>query len=426
MNYYIFYIVYNIINILIIRKYMMSIFKSIVINKNIEIFSYIIYFFVSTIIYILFPIPIIMLFSNILMIFLVQFNYKTTIRNKILLTIYMMIILSLIDIVVTTIINKDILSIDTISKYGSILGWMLQLIICSIILKTIMFLKNIQLNIELPMMFWLTLIIIPLISILLIIMFLYNKEISIKLTISTCIVLIIINITIFTLYDILIQYIKDKMNIEIIEKEQELKLKQFNIIKDYYEKLDIFKHDLKNHLNYIRTCAINNNSNQIIKYIDNITKNTNKDIHIVNSGNMLIDSILNFKLQEVLNNNIKLQYKVTIPTNLKINTLDLVSLIGNLIDNVIEANNRIENIDERYFNIDIKYIENNLIIKLENSFKEVKLDSNNNLKSLKRRNSKYGLGLKSIKNIVNKYNGNMKINIENNIFKTKIILILDK
>ena len=141
---------------------------------------------------------------------------------------------------------------------------------------------------------------------------------------------------------------------------------------------------------------------------------------------MLIDSILNFKLQEVLNNNIKLQYKVTIPTNLKINTLDLVSLIGNLIDNVIEANNRIENIDERYFNIDIKYIENNLIIKLENSFKEVKLDSNNNLKSLKRRNSKYGLGLKSIKNIVNKYNGNMKINIENNIFKTKIILALDK
>ena len=71
--------------------------------------------------------------------------------------------------------------------------------------------------------------------------------------------------------------------------------KQFNIIKDYYEKLDIFKHDLKNHLNYIRTCAVNNNLNEIIKYIDNITKNTNKDIHIVNSGNMLIDSILNFK-----------------------------------------------------------------------------------------------------------------------------------
>ncbi|WP_369124044.1 GHKL domain-containing protein, partial [uncultured Tyzzerella sp.] len=46
--------------------------------------------------------------------------------------------------------------------------------------------------------------------------------------------------------------------------------------------------------------------------------------------------------------------------------------------------------------------------------------------SLKRRNSKYGLGLKSIKNIVNKYNGNMKIKLENNIFKTKIILILDK
>ena len=52
--------------------------------------------------------------------------------------------------------------------------------------------------------------------------------------------------------------------------------------------------------------------------------------------------------------------------------------------------------------------------------------SSSRWKSLKRRNSKYGLGLKSIKNIVNKYNGNMKINIENNTFKIKIILILDK
>ena len=426
MNYYIFYILYNIINILIIRKAIMTIFKNIVINKNIEIFSYIIYFLVSTIIYILFPIPIIILFSNALMIFLVQFNYKTTIRNKILLSVYILLILAFLDAIITIFINNTFLNISNMVNYGSILGWILQLLVSYILLKTIRILKNMEFNIELPIILWITLIIIPLISIVLILIFFYDKEISIKLIIITSIVLLIINLNMFTIYDILIQYIKDKINIEIIEKEQELKLKQFNIIKDYYEKLDIFKHDLKNHLNYIRTCAINNNLNEIIKYIDNITKNTNKDIHIVNSGNILIDSILNFKLQEVLNKNINLQYKVTIPTDLKINTLDLVSLIGNLIDNVIEANNRIENIDERYFNIDIKYIENNLIIKLENSFKEVKLDSNNNLKSLKRRNSKYGLGLKSIKNIVNKYNGNMKINIENNIFKTKIILILDK
>ena len=52
-----------------------------------------------------------MLFSNILIIFLLQLNYKTIIRNKILLIIYVMIIFSLIDVILITIIIKKICNV---------------------------------------------------------------------------------------------------------------------------------------------------------------------------------------------------------------------------------------------------------------------------------------------------------------------------
>ena len=103
----------------------------------------------------------------------------------------------------------------------------------------------------------------------------------------------------------------------------------------------------------------------------------------------------------------------------------MVCILGNLIDNIIEANIKIENVSDRYSNINIKYIKNNLFINLENSFKEVKFDNNNNLKTLKKESHKHGLGLKSIKNIVDKYNGFIKMDIKENKFITKIVLTLE-
>ena len=236
----------------------------------------------------------------------------------------------------------------------------------------------------------------------------------------TFFLLVIINIMLFILYDFLIQYIKHKLDKDILEKENEFNLKQLNIIKTNYEILEEFRHDFKNHIIHINRCAINSNLNEIINYTNNLLDKTKiNDNFNVNTGNLVIDSLLSFKFQEIL------KYDIKIPYDLNINSVDLICILGNLIDNVIEANLMLDNTNDRYSNINIKYIEKNLLINLENSFKEVKFDINKNLKTIKKDKTKHGLGLKNIKKIVDKYNGNMEINIKDNKFITKIALILE-
>lgn len=420
-KYIFFYILYNIINVFIIYKSIKIILNNeLVFNRKYEIISYILYFLISTTIFLLIRIPIIMLFSNMLMLFLIQFNYNTTIKNKILLALYIILILSIIDVIVSLIIYKFITNINFRSQYQSIFSWFIQLLICFILLKSIKNFEKMSLNIIIPNIFWLPLITIPIISILITLLLLISKNISVYLVIFLCILLVIINIMLFILYDFLIQYIKHKLDKDILEKENEFNLKQLNIIKTNYEILEEFRHDFKNHIIHINKCAINSNLNEIINYTNNLLDKTKiNDNFNVNTGNLVIDSLLSFKFQEIL------KYDIKIPYDLNINSVDLICILGNLIDNVIEANLMLNNVKDRYANINIKYIEKNLLINLENSFKEVKFDINKNLKTIKKDKTKHGLGLKNIKKIVDKYNGNMEINIKDNKFITKIALILE-
>ena len=427
-KYIFFYIFYNILNVFIIYKSIKIILNNeLVFNRKYEIMSYVSYFLISTIIFLLIRIPIIMLFSNMLMLLLIQFNYKTTIKNKILLALYIILILSTVDVIVSLIINNFITNINFKSQYKSIFSWLLQLLICFILLKSIKNFEKMSLNITIPNIFWLPLITIPIISILIILLLLLSKDIDIYLVIFLCILLTIINIMLFILYDFLIQYIKQKIDKEILEKENQFNLKQLNIIKTNYEILEEFRHDFKNHIIHINRCAMNNNLNEIIKYTNNLLDKTKiNDEFNVNTGNLVIDSLLSFKFQEILKNNIKLKYDIKIPYDLNINSVDLICILGNLIDNIIEANLMLDNIKDRYANINIKYVQKNLLINLENSFKEVKFDINKNLKTIKKDKAKHGFGLKNIKKIVDKYNGNMEMDIRENKFITQIGLILKK
>ena len=106
----------------------------------------------------------------------------------------------------------------------------------------------------------------------------------------------------------------------ILQKENEFYLRQLNIIKTNYEILEEFKHDFKNHIIHINKSAINSNLDEIVKYTNNILDKTKIDDNFdVNTGNIVIDSLLSFKFQEILKNDIKLEYDIKIPYDLNIN-----------------------------------------------------------------------------------------------------------
>ena len=132
--------------------------------------------------------------------------------------------------------------------------------------------------------------------------------------------------------------------------------------------------------------------------------------------NMVVNSILNSKISVMQENSITYNFKINIPPNLGIDDKDIVTLIGNILDNAIEAELKIDG--ERYISLNIQYFNNSIIIICENKV-DKKVVS---LKSLKPDTLYHGLGLKSIDKIAQKYSGSKRIISTENVFRIEVNL----
>lgn len=184
-----------------------------------------------------------------------------------------------------------------------------------------------------------------------------------------------------------------------------------NIITNLYNEVKIAKHDVKHVYEMIEYYLENKEYEKISDYIDS----KNKDIHsipiLIQSKNEIINMILNNKIVKAYSKNIKVECDISVKDNLFVNDYDLNEFLSNALDNAIE-----NNIETGYIRLKIMQENNYIYISIINSTdnKEIKTkkDSNN-----------HGFGLKSIRRICNKYNGDMEISLENGEFKMKMTLI---
>ena len=402
---------------------------NIIFNKNIEIGSYLIYYIFSSFIYLTIGAPTIMLLTNIIFIFLIQFNYKTIIKDKILLSIYIYLIMLVADLFIALILNnidKNKIEIYFLFKYLTLPSIILGLILFIMIIKSLKLFKNMKFRIYIPNNFFLMLLIVPFMSICLLLVLLkillnYKKEFLI-----TIFVLFALNILIFLTYNYIIETIIEKEEKNMLEQKYLSYTEQFELIKENFETLKLLKHDMRKYISYINKLILDGNYKETLSYINELNNidifknNTN----IIKTDNICIDTILNLKLSEAIENNINVETDINIPYDINISSVDMVCLLGNLIDNCIEANLKL-NKKERYIFLKLKYYNETLLINLINRYDTIIVDDNGCILTSKHnRNEKYGLGLKIVEKIIEKYNGVLEINNDNNTFDLNIIMSL--
>ena len=103
-----------------------------------------------------------------------------------------------------------------------------------------------------------------------------------------------------------------------------------------------------------------------------------------------------------------------------IQDIDLIIIMGNIIDNAIEASKKVES---GY--LDIKIFETQkghfLMIRVENKFNGIVKRQGDSFHTTKENESKHGIGLKNVKDCIKKYDGILQIDTENNVFTVSII-----
>lgn len=308
------------------------------------------------------------------------------------------------------------------NNYESILGIIIIRIVSYFIVLLIEGYKNIKLGDSVPLTYWLCIIIIPMGTLyFLITIFMINGISSVSVLISVALVLLI-NFATFYLYDEISRIFLEEKEKIIIQQQNKYYEKQLEIMSTSLDSKKRIKHDLKNHMSSIYALAENDKKEELLEYLSDAIEVSNKG-GLASTGNTVIDSIINFKLQEAKDENISLKIDLNVPDDLKIPSFDLTIILGNLLDNALDAVRKIE--DDRYIDIKIRYTKNRLIFKVDNSFDGVLIKDKGELITTHKEKSNRGLGLQSVKAVIEKYNGVMEFKYENNRFHTALLMFVE-
>lgn len=156
-------------------------------------------------------------------------------------------------------------------------------------------------------------------------------------------------------------------------------------------------------------------------YLERLEQDLDHVAQWIETGNVRVDAIINSKISLAMQNEIDVNYKVTVPEYLTVTDIDLCVLIGNLIDNGVEACEKMEE-GRKFIRLYIGVLKKQLYISVTNATSEVVRKLDEEYITTKRGN--YGHGLKRINGIVEKYNGYINRNNEPGVFVTEIMLPL--
>ncbi|WP_300966959.1 sensor histidine kinase [uncultured Clostridium sp.] len=204
----------------------------------------------------------------------------------------------------------------------------------------------------------------------------------------------------------------------MLEMSLEDKLSNKEVM-DMYTKMMGWKHDFKNHISTIKGLLELGTEKEVISYIDEMNERINDIDNKIYTDNVLINSILVNKLKVTKKYDIKIDLNIRINKKINISNIDICIILGNLLDNSIEACI----ITEGYKYIDLNIIsENNrFIIKISNTTNGKLKYIDGKFLSTKNKGI-HGIGLNQVDEVVKKYNGYINRKHENNIFTTYLMI----
>ncbi len=239
----------------------------------------------------------------------------------------------------------------------------------------------------------------------------------------TLLVLIFINISIFIIFDEIIK-ITELDKIRVIS-EQQLKIQQnhYKLMLENNKSVRGIWHDMNNHLIVLQTFLELNKLDELKKYLQDLSNQVRSKGTLLNTGNLVIDSIISEKLLNAQRNECLITHEIIISKDLNIDSIDLCIILGNALDNALDECLRITD-KEIKKEVKLKIInkDNQIFISVVNPFEGIIDIKDNNILTKKYDNENHGFGLKNIEHTVEKYNGNINIFTEANLFYLNIAI----
>lgn len=423
MLYTLTYLLSQALGIYSIYKLVRAFFEECIVKRYVEVSAFVGYYVLTSSIYLIVNVPVANFAVNIISVLLLTFMYTSSIKKKLLVDVLAYIFMAGAETLVVTLTGQLNFSIIERSDYNSIFGIVVINILKYVVSMAINGFKNIKSGNTLPLVYWVSLLIMPISSLFLLIVIFQSTGIAIyKITLSVAAVLII-NFTIFFLFDRLAKSFQEKQEKEFVEQQNRYYENQLDLINASLENSSVLRHDMKNHLQTIFTDIKNGNINEAQRHISDITDVYNSNGEIIHTGYPAIDSIVNFKLQAAKQNGVKVNVSSTLPQGLNISSFDSTVIFGNLIDNALQAVSLVP--ENKFIDLALHYSKGMLLIKITNPFTNEIRKSGDKVITTKTDKKNHGYGLTSVKETIEKYNGTIDIIPDDKVFTVTAVLYID-
>ena len=215
-------------------------------------------------------------------------------------------------------------------------------------------------------------------------------------------------------------FFQNRINKKMAAFQASLLEKHYAEVENMYKQVRGWRHDYKNHIQTLKAYMSFGEQEKVNNYLDKLDEDLTSVDTIIKTGNIMLDAILNSKISLALNKKINVNAKASVPENLNISDIDLCVIIGNLLDNAIEACDNIES-DEKFIRIYIGMKNTQLYMVFTNTAPGKKLAKSGNVFT-SRKGENHGFGLMRIDKTVEKYGGFIDRNSEDGAFTTEILL----
>lgn len=207
----------------------------------------------------------------------------------------------------------------------------------------------------------------------------------------------------------------------IAEYQNDLITKHCSEVQNIYKTMRGWRHDYHNHIQTL--LALCGDEEKTREYLYRLNDDLTTVDTVIKTGNVMIDAILNSKLSLIKSKQITVYAKAVVPSSLQISEIDLCVIIGNLLDNAMEACLKQEQDSDAFIRVFIGVLKGQLYLSVMNSMGGKLRKEGKNYRSTKN-SASHGFGLMRVDRIVEKYDGYVNRQHEEGVFATEVLLPL--
>ena len=230
---------------------------------------------------------------------------------------------------------------------------------------------------------------------------------------------LILNVILYYFYNSMMDAFTYNQENILLKKQMDIYDAQIRADIDNNRIIKSIRHDMKHHIRELDALIDNGEYEKIKEYLSSMMEDIHSAQRVINTGNNYFDAILNYYADKAVQRDIEFKTDIIVPEDFNMRTYDLNIIMGNLLDNALE--NTIK-ANKSNVNLSIRYANGLLDIIVSNTYQgKIQKESNHFISS---KNEEHGFGIENVKRMVEKYNGEINIDYDGNMFTARVVIYI--